>query len=164
MWKEIYGLDIEVLTVYGRPTLKLPLILTIETSINKGTGNYEVYFQTDLKKIFTPVGATGLELPAKMIAFQKSLNDLMFLRKDNIRDLILNAVEDFADRGYIHNDLDLRHIGLLPVIKNGTIKELLPVLIDLEDVEPSEIDISKNEMMDKLENILEHAVFLCRWM
>ena len=89
----------------------------------------------------------------KKYAEEKELIDV--LKVANI------AINKCADAGWIHKDIEWRHIALMPVFdENSKIINLLPILIDYEKSE-AEIDREKalETMKTRLDNIAADCIF-----
>ena len=170
MWKKIYEINTEIITLGDNHSLILPLIFTAETHYTK-SNTKEIYFQLDLKKIFTQIGALPAELCKELTTIQNNLISCYSLQ--NVYKCAKIAIKEFAKKGYIHDDIDWRHIGLLPLFKNDDSdicscsddgKKIIgfkPILIDLELVtKEKDVKIAKKVMRDKLSEISKNCVFI----
>uniref|UniRef100_A0A6C0ADY9 Uncharacterized protein n=1 Tax=viral metagenome TaxID=1070528 RepID=A0A6C0ADY9_9ZZZZ len=158
MWKHMYEIDAEIQKINGKPTFLTPLIFTLEKRYNTDYKHYEVFIQTDLTKIFTYEGANASDLPIKMSGFQSDIDNLA--KKINIKKSARHAIKYIAKKNYIHNDLKWEHIGLYPVLVNGVVDRLEPILIDLESLEEKKKKEAKKEMKQQLEIMSENCVFI----
>uniref|UniRef100_A0A6C0AEE4 Uncharacterized protein n=1 Tax=viral metagenome TaxID=1070528 RepID=A0A6C0AEE4_9ZZZZ len=158
MWKKIYNINTEIEIINGNPSFITPLIFTLENEYNKTYKKYEVFFRTDLEKIFTYDGAISAELPLKMHSLQSQIN--RYSQKMNILECAEYAINELAKKKYVHNDLKWQHIGLYPVLKNGYLEKMEPILIDLESLEKKKTKEAKKEMMRQLEIMSKDCEFI----
>ena len=49
-------------------------------------------------------------------------------------EVAIMAIKELAKSQFLHEDIEWRHVGLLPIIENDIIVDLKPVLIDLYSV------------------------------
>lgn len=165
MWKKIYDLNLEITTLCSCPSLILPLIFTANSRekkfFEKEKEYYktEVYFQLDLKKLFTTTGAIPGNLSPELKKIQYNIEKVY--EGEKVYDCAVTAIKDFAQKGYYHDDFEWRHVGLKPILdKNGEIIELKPILIDLEYVVKKSQEKAEKIMMDKLEKISKNCIFI----
>jgi hypothetical protein len=73
----------------------------------------------------------------------------------NVLNIMNLAIEIFAKSGYVHDDLEFRHFGLLPKFDGNKLIELMPILIDLERVSyVGDYDTAVNMMKEKMNGFL----------
>ena len=159
-WKKIYGIDIELKIINTRPTFIMPLVFTLESRKNKIYDTEEIFFQLNLQKIFTYHGVKPDELPMCLQSLQKKLNNYSF--DVDVEKSIVQAINLFAEKKYVHNDFEWRHVGLLPKLdKSGDIDSLEPILIDLEYVKKEKnIETAREIMLQKFKSMSKKSKFI----
>jgi len=159
MWGKIYNIKTKIQNFNNKLSMLLPLAFTCESRYNNDYKKNEVFFQTDLKKIFTHTGAVSGVLHEKLICLQVLI--IKFARDFNVYDAAKQAIKKFAEKGYVHNDLHWRHIALLPIFKEDKLENFEPILIDLENV-TKEKDFNKayNIMYENLKILSKNTKFI----
>jgi hypothetical protein len=76
------------------------------------------------------------------------LSKLFGTDQDGWKDAIGKAaIKRIVDKGFIHNDVEWRHVGLLPVFgPDGKLVDLAPILIDVGDVRAVKEEEKKTAM------------------
>uniref|UniRef100_A0A6C0AE11 Protein kinase domain-containing protein n=1 Tax=viral metagenome TaxID=1070528 RepID=A0A6C0AE11_9ZZZZ len=158
MWKKIYNINTEIQVINDKPTFITPLIFTLEEQYNSDYEHYEVFFRTDLMKIFTYEGAIEGELSISLRTIQSKINT--YSQDMNILESAKYAINELAKKNYIHKDLKWEHIGLYPILKNGIIVKMEPIFIDLESIKKKKMEKAEERMMEKLDIMCENRVFI----
>lgn len=133
-WRTVWNVPVKSATVAGRPALVLPVVMTcVEAS-----GEWS--FRTDAASLLAPWAAGSLTDSDRALA-EPLFAELRAAVADwTPRAALLAAARAMATKGYSHDDLAWRHVGLLPVQdqadgRAGEIAArpvtLRPVLIDL---------------------------------
>jgi len=68
------------------------------------------------------------------------------------------AITEMARKGYQHNDLHWRHVGLLPYHKGDGVWAVKPVMIDLHEVTHFGKNLSKEELSVKAEEVIAESL------
>ena len=65
------------------------------------------------------------------------------------------AIQTMASKGFLHPDIEWRHVALLPVFDaEDCMIALVPILIDLEGVKQINTEVAYHEMMLRVEELL----------
>ena len=115
-------------TLFGRQCLVMPFVFHVVSS-----DSAPPCFISDLANWGRESAAVGGARDARFDAWSVQAADL--LRQWTPETALRAAVEGVADQRYVHLDLEWRHVALLPVVEEGQICELKPVLIDLARME-----------------------------
>lgn len=70
----------------------------------------------------------------------------------------VEAITSMADKGYKHDDLDWRHVGLLPYPKTATEWAVRPVLIDLHQVTYFKENVSIGDLCTETRNVIKSSL------
>lgn len=127
----IYGNQINnvyIETICNKKSLVMPLAF----NIHKDDIKKKLYIPLDLKIWSVEKNVISDMLPDKLEILNNQLKEFT---NDGFEYILRTAIEDFARSGCIHKDLEVRHFALYPVIENGNIIRLKPILIDFDHVE-----------------------------
>ena len=142
-------------TLRSMPVLVVPMV--IHAHEDKDTKR--VGFNFNLETWSSQVGATGGTLPSQLSA----LSAAMAAQGSALdpRAVAREAIQKTAIAGVMHTDLAWRHVALMPVINtDGTLSELIPILIDFGRVELGvEPALAMHRMGQTLEAMIETTVW-----
>lgn len=129
--------------------------LTFYAIENFDDGNKYVYFDLDLKFWgFQDIKVKG-KLPKKL----NTLNNKLKKEKYNVLEVAVSAIKSASQAGFIHNDLEFRHISLCPIFDDNKIK-FKPILIDFENmIENNDPKYCEQVMLERLNEISEGCIF-----
>ena len=149
MWRELYG----VTCIENSKSKYLVLPFCFHCVEDDGTPsfNFNLAFWTNMR-----AGANGV---ANLIK-QKELEFFNQLTADsfNPEDIARSAITDLTNLGYVHDDLQWRHVALMPEFIDGEIIGLKPVLIYLTSIRKvdDESNITEAYMEKELQRLLNH--------
>lgn len=157
-WKEINEID-DVYIINSdtkvKKSLVMPLVFHATEKFEDGVKS--IFFNFDLKYWSYQEFKLGGDLPKKL----EEINEQLKNNKFNVYDVAIQAIKNAAIKGYIHTDLEFRHIGLYPIFENNIIIKMVPVLIDFEIIEESEdSNFSENQMVERLDYISQDCEFI----
>ena len=139
-------------TLFKRQCLMMPFVFHVVTS---GITDSVVCFKSDLGAWGRESAAAGAGGDTQFEAW--SLQAGRLLSNWTAEAALLAAVEAVAERCFVHLDLKWQHVALLPVVLDGKISELKPVLIDLARMESRD---SKEEAMEAMKSKVEELINL----
>ena len=147
-WKKINGKKVNITTIVNNTTLVMPLVFTIDVNfINK-----TITIPLDLK-------VWGIEknaIPGEFPEILENINIELAKQHIDIKEIAELAIEKCARAGYVHEDFQLWHVAVFPVISNEKIVRLEPVLIDFEHMTKiDDIDEARSVMQNKLKFLLK---------
>lgn len=127
-WLDIWGVNVRHFVVQDRPSIALPFAIAC-----KNLETQPPVFNVDLVDVLVPHAASldpnDRELLAPIAA------DLTGLASAWTPFTTLKAaVHDMASKGYSHDDIEWRHVALLPCYTDNALTSMRPIFIDLERV------------------------------
>lgn len=125
-WKTINSaFQVYHTTVRSKAAVCMPLVIHAENN----SYTRKVTFNFQLSAWFSQAGAAPGALPAHLQALSDTIQQLGAALDP--REVARAAIEKAALRRVVHEDLEWRHIALMPVFdKHGALDKLEPVLID----------------------------------
>ena len=151
-WREINEVDdIYVNIIADRNTLVMPLVFHIhDDKLRK-----QIHIPIDLRKWSVEDKAIPGIIPEYMEQINIELQKFYY----NIEEISMIAIDKCARSGYIHKDLELRHIGLLPIFNKNNdniIDYMEPVFIDFGIMEKcDDYNKAKSEMLNDFNNLIQ---------
>jgi hypothetical protein len=126
MWKAVNSCDAAFSTrVSGYWSLVTPLVIPLRENPEG-----EFTFKFDLRKWCAVNDVTVGSLPDNLRQLSEDMQAMAPLYKE-VREVAIQAVERAALQRVVHEDLEFRHIALLPVLGGDCrLQSLVPVLID----------------------------------
>lgn len=146
-WKEINDVKTNIKILNKTKTIIMPLAFHAHIDNKK----LNIYIPLDLKIWSVQEGAISDDLPE----FLENINqDLSEYNLPSLREIAEEAIDKCANSGWIHRDLEFRHIAVLPIIENNRLIYLDPIFIDFGIMEKSSNKIeAKKIMMKKLNKL-----------
>ena len=123
-WKNINKVDeVSIKTINNKRTLMLPLVFHVQ----RDSKDKKIYIPLDLKIWTVQDEVISGTFPKILKKINKQLSKMTI----NVREIAKAASVKCANQKYIHNDLKLSHIGVMPIFSTeGELKKLEPVFID----------------------------------
>lgn len=120
------------------------------------------YFNFDLKYWCFQDKNVITILSNKLKLFQSQLEEISTQNEYKVDQVAKVAIKNAALSKYVHNDLEFRHIGLLPIFdEEENLVSLRPVLIDFAIViKVSNVNDTEKKMLDKFEYISQNVDFI----
>lgn len=167
MWKKIYEIDTGVIYLCNKPSLVMHLVFTCTQKEEEFYDEYikytkkKIWFELNLKKIFAPEGGFISYMSINLENLQSKIKSLYRRRTrfKNVLEVAEQAIKEFASKGYYHNDLEWRHVGIKPILENNEIIGFKPMLIDLEYVLKETPENAEKIMMERLSLIKKKCIF-----
>lgn len=122
-WQDVNGIKIYSKIITNEHSLIMPLVFNIK--LNRAAN--ELTINTDLYYWLFDEHATPTELPPYLMDINQKLGEIPL----NIENIITQAIEQCAKKGYVHDDLKYRHIAVYPEFERNSIS-FRPVLIGFE--------------------------------
>lgn len=158
MWKKVNDSESAIkMRLNGKFVLILPLVFHAFITKDK-----KVFFRFDIRQWSYIHNNIFADFPSKLAKIQDDIKK--FAEEKELIDVfkVANiAIKKCADAGWIHKDIEWRHIALMPVFdENSKIINLLPILIDYEKSE-EEVDKEKalGTMKTRLDTIAVGCIF-----
>ena len=126
----VYGnkiMNVYIETIVNRRTLVMPLVFTVHEK------NGKLYIPINLQIWSVENGAIPDILPENLEKINIQLKN--YNNYPDLEELCEVAIDKLATAGYRHKDLKYRHLGVYPVIRNGKLVRVEPVLIDFDVVD-----------------------------
>jgi len=157
-WRTIWGVNVPVGRLDSGAAMQLPLVYTCYTepvsfrlstprllfpSLSRANASI-VTIESDDEALFD-------DIDAEYIAALEGWTPQEALRK---------AVDHMASLGYLHPDIEWRHVGMLPVFNDGKISSLRPILIDMECVQFVGKEPAQTQMYKRIEELEASSTFL----
>lgn len=148
LWKEIY--DISVIFNESNKSIVLPFCFhVIEDKDGSMQFNFDLTFWTR-ESPATP-GDANL-LIEEQHQYLSNLDPTNF----DCAGIAQQAVEYLTSQGFVHDDLEWRHVAVMPIFENGRIIDLKPILLDLTSARKVEDrTAAENYMNNKLKSLLK---------
>jgi hypothetical protein len=150
-WQNVYGQPVYTQRLFRKEVLLMPFVFHCRVDEERK----EVWFHFDLSYWGCEDKAFGESHPILSEWF--SLFDAYYRSKElTPKRVAERAIDLLASKRLAHRDLEWRHVSLLPIIdqESTTIRDMMPVFIDLSTVTPVETEeIAKEEMLQSLEKI-----------
>ena len=148
-WQKINNIqNVRLITVVDKIALMMPLVFHVHVDrINK-----RIHIPLDLKIWSVEDKAISDRLPK----YLENINNQLSTFNIDIRNIAETSIEKCALQGYIHDDLEFRHIAVYPVIHEGEVVRLTPVFIDFGIMRKvHNIDEARIEMTNRLDKLFE---------
>jgi hypothetical protein len=112
-------------------------------------GDRPLYFEFNLKVWCSADSVEHLDPDDCLVNLQHQIDQLPKPSPDEAARV---AITMMTSRGFVHEDLDWRHVALRPIIdmENNIIHSLQPVLLDLTKISQPVAEISTIELEDKM--------------
>lgn len=156
IWKNVYEVDVLSTQLNRSDTLIMPFVFHC---CQRGDG--DVVFDFNMSS-----WGKGVNLLLKDDHRFEALSEKFFIFLQNVsntttpENALRNAVNRLANACLVHNDLEWRHVALLPIIaideaNSEQIIDLIPILIDLASVtQVSTVNDAKNLMEARVSELL----------
>jgi hypothetical protein len=148
LWREVNGVDVLKVTLVGSPCLIMPFVFPC-CEIADG----EIVFNFDLSSLGKVRGSSILDDDRFNVWMERIKEFIRATGDISVQDTLDEAVDEFTRKCYYHDDLEWRHVALLPQVStNGEeIVGMKPVLIDLASVKRVETqEIAMTEMQSRV--------------
>jgi hypothetical protein len=144
VWNDLFGVNTAYTkTLFGVTAIVMPFVFHCRNNNNTW------HFTNSLSKWNINSEDIGAEPVLK-----EDVNALLGAFND-IRTTATRAIDLFAQHKLIHQDIELRHLGLLPVFKEGSL-QLVPTFIDLSRVASHDNSHwCQEKMLSRLNSIFE---------
>lgn len=154
--------DVNIITLNNRECLMMPFAFNASYEYNDELQSWVSYFNFNLDYWCFQDKNIKSEIPNKLKQFEFQLKELNEQNNYKVDEVAKIAILNTAFNKYIHDDLELRHIALLPVfdVKNNLV-DLKPILIDFGMM--SKVKTMKEAeitMLNKFEEISQDIIFL----
>lgn len=152
-WRTINNINsVYLIDLVKNKTLVMPLVFNFHIDTQRKI----ISIPLDLKIWSVQDKVIPAELPLRLKNINNQILDYKNNNCYNLMEICQRAINKCAAAGYIHNDLELRHIALYPIIIDEYLKEMEPVMIDFEYMIPTEDYYEAlNTMNERLDNILK---------
>jgi len=159
MWKTINGSNSAVIKLLNdKKVLIMPMVFHAFITDNK-----KVCFLFDIKQwSYEYNNAVDEDFPSKLAEIQGQIKMLAEEKTlTNVLRVADMAIKKCANAGYIHKDIEWRHIALMPVFdEDSKITDLSPILIDYEMSEKEDdTDKAFETMKNRLDEIAKGCTF-----
>jgi hypothetical protein len=154
MWERVNGcLDPFCIMTLGLCSVALPL--AIHAKVNPATNL--PYFDFNLERWCADDNVILGDFPACLRQLSEAMQSLASPFAD-VHSVAVRAIELAAAACVVHDDLEWRHIALLPVIIDGDLQTFKPILIDFGRVRTVEMaGEARAIMLERLEEMMEEA-------
>ena len=143
VWSRIYGVTVLCVRLLHSQCLIMPFVFQCiehEGSIN---------FDFDVSN-WSRVPSSGLLSDQRFDAWTTKIAEFMNSSDITVSKALDEAIEELAKNRLVHDDLEWRHVALLPVLHDNEVVGMKSVLIDLATVKVVESEEAAREIMQKV--------------
>ncbi len=123
--KRIWNVDTYLLTAMGEPALLMPFVFTPSKS---SSGHLKFDFSATHWAYSYSSNSVDCQICQDLEA---SVTQNFKADKYEVNQVREQAIRELAAKSMAHNDVKDDHVGLLPILQDGRVVDLKPVLIDL---------------------------------
>lgn len=154
--------DVNIVTLNNRECLMMPFAFNASYEYNDELQSWVSYFNFNLDYWCFQDKNINSEIPNKLKQFELQLKELNTQNHYKVDEVAKIAIANAAFNKYIHDDLEFRHIALLPIFDNkDNLIDLRPILIDFGIM--SKVQTMKEaeiKMLNEFEEISQDVIFL----
>jgi hypothetical protein len=163
VWQKVYERNVWLYTtISNRTALVLPFVFHCITRFHEEGDGKIVGFNFDLLQWCKEGKYVVMDDSSSLLGNLKSrLIDAYMRTQWSPKDVASIAIDNFADKGYCHLDLEWRHVALRPNADAFDRDEitLTPILIDLVQVETLDTVTARDKMHIELNRLCENCSF-----
>ena len=148
LWKVLYNAKVRALKLRGSQCLVMPFVF--HCVFIDGTWTFKFNMSLWAKHTHFQIDDEVLN------KWTQKFENYITTHPTTPTEALQNAVKTVADCGYIHNDLEWRHVALLPLLDEdgGSVIGMKPVLIDLASVTESKTPVEAATAMNNAVQLL----------